>query len=222
MGELTTHRERMRAKGAQFFTGREEQVKAFERALKAVEKDFEAPYEEEKTFFAISGEGGLGKTWLCWEFERICKQKDVQSIYLDMSRHDEPPISSLTDFLRLLCRRFPESKAKKLLGAEPFAEFDKEYARLLKLEQQLKDHNKKKSLDSELIEQVSEVGAKAVVGFGEELPVGGMITKVVGKDPLERVVKTAVAGGLGLTRNFLKKFLTKFKMWIFTSAMRKS
>jgi len=53
------------------------------------------------------------------------------------------PISSLTDFLRLLRRRFPESKAKKLLGTESFTEFDKEYARLLKLEQQLKDHNQK-------------------------------------------------------------------------------
>ena len=211
MAEQKTRRERMRARGALFFTGREEQIKMFENALVAVEKKFVPPYENAKTTFSISGEGGIGKTWLCWEFERICKRKGIQSAYIDIARHEKPYISSLIDFMRICRRWFPGKKSRRLLGQEPFAEFDRELSRFLGLEEQLKKFKEKQSFTKEVFEQASDVGARLAVGLSKDLPFGETVTELIGKENAERVVKTLVRGGMGVTRDFLYNVFGKAK-----------
>ena len=203
MAEFKTHGERMQAKTARFFTGREEQLKAFERALLAVEKEFEPPYDDAKIWINVSGEGGIGKTWLCLAFQRLCKQKEIESIYIDMSRRDEPRISNLIHFMKILRRRFADNREDKLLGQEPFKAFDDEYARYLGLEEKLRQFEEKKSQTAEMIEQASEMGARVAVGLAKDLPFGQTATEWIGEERIERAVKSVVAGGIGLTRDLL-------------------
>ena len=102
MANKPTRRARMRARGSRFFTGREEQIQAFELSLDAVEHDFEPPYEDTKTTIAISGEGGMGKTFLLWEYERTCRRRKIRDIYVDVRRWEDPHISGVVDFIRIL------------------------------------------------------------------------------------------------------------------------
>jgi hypothetical protein len=77
-----TRGDRMRERGAAQFAGRSNETRVFEKALDVIVRREESKIREAKTTFNIYGEGGMGKTWLLWEYERICRAKGVQPIYI--------------------------------------------------------------------------------------------------------------------------------------------
>lgn len=97
----------MRERGAEFFSGRDEQIQAFEFALDAIDNKFQGKYKSAKTAIAISGEGGMGKTTLLWEYERVCRRRDIKSICFDFRRQDE--LHGIIDFMAGLRRWLPKS-----------------------------------------------------------------------------------------------------------------
>jgi len=207
MAKKKTRREQMRARGARFFTGREEQIEAFELALDAVQHNFEPPYEDAKTAIAISGEGGMGKTTLLWEFERVCRRRDIQSIYLDLRRPEAP--YGVVDFIRILRPWFPPTKGRRLIGQEPFAEFDRAYARYMGLEEKLKALESKKADPSAMLDRLADLGSRAAVGLGKDLPLGQTAVALLGEERLEEGLEAIIRGGVGLSRDLLLRIFGK-------------
>ena len=72
-----------------------------------------------------------------------------------MRRREEPKIiSGVIDFLRVLKPWFEQTKGMKLLRQDPFAKFDREYAKYKKLEKELEKFESKKKENSEIIDRV--------------------------------------------------------------------
>lgn len=201
--------QRMRALGSHLFTGRREQVQTFYQALAAVTREFAPPFENTKTVLAISGEGGMGKTTLLWEFERTCSEREILSVYLDMSRHEGPDIHSIVDFLHVLRRWFPPLKGRFIFAKEPFEEFDDAYAKLLKLEQQLKNFEIDKKESPSAIEHTAELLSRAAVGFGKELPGGQTIVDTIGEETVHSTTNWALRSTLGWGRELMHRAFDK-------------
>ena len=199
---------RMIDRGSQFFVGREKQIEAFKEILDAVQSNFEPPHKFTKTVIAIHGEGGMGKTYLLWQFERICQLRKIKGFYLDMQRLDEP-INDLVDFMRIARRWFTTTRVQKFLSGDPFAEFDAAFVRLMKLEKQLKEDELKKQTSLSAVDLASDFGAKAVVGLGKDMPFGQTVVGILGEERIEEGVEWALKGTIGLGYDRLLKALHK-------------
>ena len=200
MRKIPTIGERMRERGAEFFTGRDEQIQALNLALDAVEHNFEPPYRAAKTFIAISGEGGMGKTTLLWEFERVCRGRGVRSIYVELRRKEEP--HGIIDFIRAVRPWFPPTGGRRLVGQAPFEEFDRAYRRYLGLEKKLRAIESRRTNPSEML---AEMGSRVAVGLGKELPFGQTATALISEERLREGIESVLTVSGKLGRNILMK-----------------
>ena len=88
----------MKRRGRALFTGREEEIALFFQAIKALKESDDVI--EVKRVFNVYGQGGIGKTTILGEFERICEEEKVLCIYIDAKRESGGSILNLVDLLQ--------------------------------------------------------------------------------------------------------------------------
>ena len=187
-----TRGERMRDLGGPQFTGRTNETAIFEKAIDAIKKKSKLELEVVKTAFDIHGEGGMGKTSLLWEFERICRKKGIVPVYFDIRLYAEPNVSTIVDFLRILRKHLGQLSLPKFLGANPFADFDQSYARYIGLEELRRRDNAKNDLGPSTAERLAKLGTKMALGVGQTfVPFVFQAAALVGKENLDEVTDIA-------------------------------
>lgn len=200
---VRTRGERMREHGSEKFTGRTKETEVFEQTIDAIKKQSKKELEKVKTAFNIYGEGGMGKTWLLWEYERICRNKNIVPIYFDIRLWDEPSISSIVDFLKILRKHLGQSvPLQKFLGSNPFANFDQCYARYMGLDELRKRDEAKNNPTPSTAERLSKLGTKMALGVGKFIPYVNEAAELVGKDNVEEAADIARESLLNSVQDF--------------------
>ena len=112
--------ERLNAARHSRFVGRTEEIKLFESAIRAYKStllSLDAATEIPFHILHIFGPGGVGKTTLLSEYTRICKQAQIQTIYID-ARNIEPTSESFLNALRFVMNLAPNDSPIQVLAAE--------------------------------------------------------------------------------------------------------
>jgi hypothetical protein len=112
--------ERLNAARHSRFVGRTEEIKLFESAIRAYKStllSLDAATEIPFHILHIFGPGGVGKTTLLSEYTRICKQAQIQTIYID-ARNIEPTSESFLNALRFVMNLAPNESPIQVLAAE--------------------------------------------------------------------------------------------------------
>lgn len=90
--------------------GREVEIDIFQKSLDALINHLPPdPTSQIYRVLFLSGQGGIGKTFLLSQFENICKEKNVPLVKLDaLDSTGQPNYLSFADFLRDLCLRLED------------------------------------------------------------------------------------------------------------------
>jgi energy-coupling factor transporter ATP-binding protein EcfA2 len=101
--------ERLSAERHRRFVGRKRELELFQSAIAASELPFHVLY--------VFGPGGVGKTSLLGQFNRICKSSETQLIYVD-ARNIEPTSESFISALRILMGLNASDSPLQVLAAQ--------------------------------------------------------------------------------------------------------
>lgn len=102
--------ERLIAERYRRFVGRQPELELFQSTIAAPELPFHV--------FYIFGPGGVGKTSLLGQFNRICNLYKIQPLYVD-TRNIEPAAESFISALRLLMKLDAAESPLEVLAAQP-------------------------------------------------------------------------------------------------------
>lgn len=201
-----TRKDRFIVRGRESFTGRTKETREFEKTLLAMQgKDRERL--RVRNNFNIYGEGGMGKTFLLWEYDRICRIHNLQPIHIDVKLWDRPRVLSLVDFLFVLRKKLGQLPLPKLLGANYFTEFDKAYEKYVGLEEKRRQDEDK----SNEISPAANVAAKLAVGIAEEfIPGVQTASSMVGQGTLEKGASLVIQEAADKTRDLRSRLLRLF------------
>lgn len=175
---------------AKTFIGREEQLALFRQNFNE-----NLPDEDFKWIFNIHGQGGIGKTTLSKQYQRIAEKEEIKVAFLDL---EDSRLKNVPNLLGEIVRQLTKQKID-------FSEFDKKYNNF---KETLKELSKDEEATPGLLNAIVSGGIKTGVSELKKIPGSGI---------LDHLNTDGLADKIGNYSTFLfKKFKDKNKRELMT------